>query len=755
MKVAEKDIIRLEHLSKIYTENGAESVGIQDVNLSFSCSEFVILTGESGSGKTTLLNIIGAMDRFEEGELIFLDQNVSDFSDGKIESFCNNNIAFISQDINVIESITVRENVCLSYIGYGYDRDKEVTDILKKTGLSRIANKKVGKLSGGQKQRVSIARALISGKKIILADEPTAHLDEDNAREIAELLSDAAKTSLVIVSTHNRDCFDDFATREVHLDGGRVVSDTCLKKFESSDYTEISKEEIIKSDINKNNSLHIFKLACSFGIRLLLSKTKTALLVFMAFFWPGIFVMLFTGAFSLQMHKNLTADGKVFRGGDCRIVVTKRDGEKFTKQELIDLKTGYPSAVFYRCDILVDSGDRYTWYKYMDDPKKFEYYDTSGFNPPFIIDWQNYEKADYGRYPETESECMLSVPYALKNYYDKNCVGKKGIILNNVEYKIVGLKYYKDNSKQGKIILNKDGYDICSLMSCIGDGVKADYYIEKKDGEKNNKKGSSVRYSFDVEEGKILIRNDFADDLSTIKCKLQFVRNTVDEKTGSTKSVDIGNVFDEASIIFNDFEVMYWENGSLLINPLTLKQAFSDYMEENYNQLSLFFSDNKDAYKALKDLNSKGYFALDGNEKYKVSSEDAKDGVGLIIGAFIGEVFIIMIIGLVISFCFSKIMQAMKKDITVLRSSGVNKSFITKIIYVYFAIPFIISQAIIFITTYFIYYIPFVNRNLLWISPLNRSLLTAGVFVIAFLTIELYRKKYLNSSIIDAFRKDV
>ena len=100
-------------------------------------------------------------------------------------------------------------------------------------------------------------------------------------------------------------------------------------------------------------------------------------------------------------------------------------------------------------------------------------------------------------------------------------------------------------------------------------------------------------------------------------------------------------------------------------------------------------------------------------------------------------------------------MQAMKKDITVLRSSGVNKSFITKIIYVYFAIPFIISQAIIFITTYFIYYIPFVNRNLLWISPLNRSLLTAGVFVIAFLTIELYRKKYLNSSIIDAFRKDV
>ena len=156
----------------------------------------------------------------------------------------------------------------------------------------------------------------------------------------------------------------------------------------------------------------------------------------------------------------------------------------------------------------------------------------------------------------------------------------------------------------------------------------------------------------------------------------------------------------------------------------------------------------------MKTLQSEGFFALNGDTRYKVSGEDAKYGVLFTIAAFAGEVFILLIIGLLIYFCFSKIMQALKNDITVMRSAGISKKYIRVSVYAFFAVPFVIAQLIVFIATILIYYHPFFNRNLLWIGILNRLLLAAGIFALALFAVEFHRKKYLDLSVSDAFRKD-
>ena len=183
-------LLRLKNIGKIYDSNDILTIGIRGVNLDFDYNEFVTIEGESGSGKSTLLNVIAANDSYEEGELYFNGAETSHYSETDWEKYREKNIAMIFQDFNIIENLTVLENVELALLRVEdkIERRKTAEDLIAKVGLTAQENRKGSKLSGGEKQRTVIARALAKDSPVILADEPTGNLDVKASKEVAALL---------------------------------------------------------------------------------------------------------------------------------------------------------------------------------------------------------------------------------------------------------------------------------------------------------------------------------------------------------------------------------------------------------------------------------------------------------------------------------------------------------------------------------------------------------------------------------------
>ena len=245
-------MIKLENVSKYYYSSTNVTCALRKINLEFKIGEFVAITGESGSGKTTLLNIISGFDSYEDGEIYVNGKSTSYFDEEDWEVYRKNEIAFIFQSYNLIDSYSVLENVMSTFIidGISYEEAKNKSlSILKQVGLEKDALKKATKLSGGQKQRLAIARALAKETNIIVADEPTGNLDEENGKAILELLKELSKDKLVIVVTHNQSQIEPYISRRVRLHDGEVVDDIVIKQTDDVTYQEIKKEET--KDINK------------------------------------------------------------------------------------------------------------------------------------------------------------------------------------------------------------------------------------------------------------------------------------------------------------------------------------------------------------------------------------------------------------------------------------------------------------------------------------------------------------------------
>lgn len=182
-------LLKLKNIGKIYNSNDILTIGIRNINLEFDYNEFVTIEGESGSGKSTLLNVIAANDSYEEGELYFNGEETSHYSNADWEKYRSNSIAMVFQDFNIIENLTVLENVELALlrIESKKERRKIAYELIKRVGLKDQMHQRGSKLSGGEKQRTVIARALAKDSPIILADEPTGNLDVKASREIAAL----------------------------------------------------------------------------------------------------------------------------------------------------------------------------------------------------------------------------------------------------------------------------------------------------------------------------------------------------------------------------------------------------------------------------------------------------------------------------------------------------------------------------------------------------------------------------------------
>lgn len=247
-------MIQVTDLRKVYPTKERDFVALKDVNLKFEPGEFIAVLGESGSGKTTFLNMISGVDVKTSGKIIFNDLDVDKFNDSKWREIRNQEIGFIFQRFNLIDHLTVMENVVLPLILTGSDNNvaREIARrLLKEVDLEGIEDKLASELSGGQRQRVAIARTIIINPTIILADEPTGALDSTTAKEIMNLLQKFAPGRIIIMVTHDEDLAYKNATRVVRLHDGEVISDEIIKEKNSIERDTTNKLLMYETRVNR------------------------------------------------------------------------------------------------------------------------------------------------------------------------------------------------------------------------------------------------------------------------------------------------------------------------------------------------------------------------------------------------------------------------------------------------------------------------------------------------------------------------
>lgn len=222
-------MLQLKDLRKSYHVGDTVTHALDDVSISFRNQEFVAILGPSGSGKTTLLNVVGGLDRYDSGDLIINGKSTKNFKETDWDAYRNNSVGFVFQNYNLISHLSIIANVELGMNLSGVsatERHKRAMDALTQVGLKEHISKNPNQLSGGQMQRVAIARALANDPDILLCDEPTGALDTETSEQIMKLIKELSKDRLVVMVTHNPKLAQEYATRIVNFQDGKVLNDS-------------------------------------------------------------------------------------------------------------------------------------------------------------------------------------------------------------------------------------------------------------------------------------------------------------------------------------------------------------------------------------------------------------------------------------------------------------------------------------------------------------------------------------------------
>ena len=221
-------MIRTKELRKVYVAEDVETTALNDVSLDIKDGEFVAVMGPSGCGKSTLLNLIGLLDTPTDGQYLFLEQDVSRLAERERARFRKGNIGFVFQSFNLIDELTVAENIELPllYLRVPASKRRETVEaVLDQMLLKSRRNHFPQQLSGGQQQRVAVARAVVANPKLILADEPTGNLDSRHGDEVMKMLTDLNEAGTTILMVTHSPTYAEFAHRTIHLFDGRIVTE--------------------------------------------------------------------------------------------------------------------------------------------------------------------------------------------------------------------------------------------------------------------------------------------------------------------------------------------------------------------------------------------------------------------------------------------------------------------------------------------------------------------------------------------------
>ena len=784
-------LLELKNIGKIYVSDSNVSVGIRGVNLSFDRGEFVAVTGKSGSGKSTLLNVISGMDTYEEGELLVEGEPTSHFMQKDWEEYRKQYISFIFQDYNIIESFTVLQNVELALMNMENPRERRerALELLRRVGLEKHIHHKGSKLSGGQKQRTVIARALAKDSPIILADEPTGNLDSHSSKEIIELLREVSRDKLVIVVTHNFEQVEDYATRHIRVFDGAVELDHAIRpasEVRAGSCDPIQPPPVVRKTAHTlRNGLILgrvrFTATPKLSVFLCILMTVTAL------------VLSLVTALTYE-SRNLFKDKTMFTHVDGRVVIVRRDGQVITDEELQKLAADVGAENSLHYDSMLDE----TTYLLIGD--EYDYYEFSFGYPASSL------QLDEGRYPEADDEVILEVPVSFKNH-----LGEEGfeetelpLLFNMATYRVVGVRYYYDNTRTPRMLFTEQGYKIASAIAYFVDQQYNFSYNVQLSAPKNESVWYGVNMSgdtyidFGLPVGTYYVNHhsmpDYLQELGIGKDGL-----TLDDLTVSTvmsgnfynyhyeyydggfmggdviiESVGKPGYGEQATIQyeFTDYRMVrdisdsmkrslegrYYEQwqgdmgipnaGFMVLSPdILLDFMYENYYTEAYTQASLFFANDREAHRRVEDLRSLGYTAVVSDETvepdvFEVLEEKLSAGMM----AFLW----LMAIGFVsifLSLCSSRAMNATRGDIAIMRSMGIPTTVVRISIYVQTLLALIPAAVITAITCVAVYLTPKTNYMFPFLHAADYCLIAAVLILIALNLSRKYVKKMFSDSV--------
>jgi len=226
-------LLNLEGLTKVFRSDNVETTALNNINIEIKRGEFVAVMGPSGCGKSTLLNIIGMLDSPTSGSFWFNGEEVAGYGESKLSLIRKQNIGFIFQSFNLIDELTVRENIELALLYHkvsAAERKERAYKVMERMEIAHRANHMPAQLSGGQQQRVAVARAVIAEPHLILADEPTGNLDSHNGQEVMEMLTQLNKQGTTILMVTHSPAHAEYARRDISLFDGEVITEN-LKKI--------------------------------------------------------------------------------------------------------------------------------------------------------------------------------------------------------------------------------------------------------------------------------------------------------------------------------------------------------------------------------------------------------------------------------------------------------------------------------------------------------------------------------------------
>lgn len=675
-------MLELKNVSKSYTNIKV----LNNVNIKFRKKEFVSILGPSGSGKTTLLNIIGVLDKYDEGDLIIDGVLTKNFKENDWDNYRSKRIGFIFQNYNLINHLTVLENVELALLVNGKKNKSKVIDILKKVGLEDEMNKLPNELSGGQMQRVAIARSIINENDIILADEPTGALDSKTSIEIMKILKEISRNKLVIMVTHNVELANIYSDRIIEINDGKIIKDTKA-------YNDCSKESVKKS--KKMSMSFLTSLYLSFR-NLLTKKGRTFLVSFAGSI--GIFGISLILSLSSGLNNYIKNTENEYLS-NYPITIYKNNEILNFDLNLKKIK-GSPDKITAYNDIASNYindnkkyNNLYDFKKYVDSGllNKYAKFITYDYNLEFQL-YNNYEKVTsiykalsddeikenydlvYGSIPKNKNEIVLIV--------DKNNVINDSILYSLGIKDKNELSIIYEKIKNNESVNLEEEYNFDELLK--GEYkliLNTDYYVK----EKNN----YVDKSNDISYMKKIIDNGMnIKVVGILKPKNDYViNNVIGYKAELSKYIIQKN---RLSIIGKD------QLNSRNINILTNKKfdnldnTFDNIVNilgindlDNPDSISIYFNSLSDKNSIIKEIDN---YNKNHNEKItyidniKTILNTITNIVNSISYILVGLVFVSLIVSslLIAIITYISVLER-KKEIGILKSLGASRKDIKRI----------------------------------------------------------------------------
>ena len=747
-------MLSLKDVGKIYVSEGNVTVGIRGVNLNFDRGEFVAITGKSGSGKSTLLNVISGMDSYEEGELYVDGQPTSHYVQSDFEEYREKYISFIFQDYNIIESFTVLQNVELALMGIEDPKQRRARalELIERVGLSSHIHHKGSKLSGGQKQRTVIARALAKDSPIILADEPTGNLDSKTSDEIIELLYEVSRDKLLIIVTHNFEEVEKYATRHVRIFDGAVESDIVISR------ASVVSEPII-TDADAVNDTAEEKRAEQSSLKkrirngFLLGKTmflaKPRLTVFLC-------LLMMIGALGIFISTSLAQDASsafepsyMFTPIDGRVVVTKRNGSVISEEELKGLKDEYGAVDYMHFDVLLDKNTYNQMYIPITEGGS-QYYE---YITPLYTYRESFGDDIVGRYPEKSNEIFLYLPISYSTIFGKDSIENDTVMINDVSFKVTGVKYFIDNNKPAKCLFTEDGFKVATaiyyMLSSANNSTTLAVSTENMSLMEDIFLYVTVP-SFEIEDGKLYVISSRYEKLAkeaasaglTLDKSLTFssVYYNYDYYFYGTEESKVFTVVFGADKFVDErpdvkLPVWYGESTDVLIisDELLLKIA-NDVLARSYKQASLFFEDDKTAHAAAEKLKAAGYIAVTSDTTYEPSADtvilNMLGSLALLAFWFLSILFLAFFLNL----CSARSLESQKDEVAIMRSMGIKTDVIKIGVYMRMLLALIPGIVMVLTLATLVFTSPKFNEILSYLYAWQYALIFVGMLLLTFFT---------------------